>query len=118
MWPDSSIYCIKMPNHPNTFPIFHAKELKPYVSNDPAREPTRPPAVITENSIEEWNMDKIIAQRCQGIGYQYLVCWTGYPRDEDHWLAGRYLKDCKALDVWENKNNPTSPNNSSEGGRV
>ncbi|KLO11845.1 hypothetical protein SCHPADRAFT_808945, partial [Schizopora paradoxa] len=57
----------------------------------------------TDKGVEEWVIEKIIDQRRRGVGFQYLVRWKGYPQEEDRWLPGRELKECEALDVWQQK---------------
>jgi hypothetical protein len=100
-----SMYEIDMPNNPNSFPVFHASELKRHVANDgnlfPSREFARPGPVLMENGEEEWAVEKIIDERRRGRGKQYLVKWIGYGDEENRWLPGRDLDDCEALDRWE-----------------
>jgi hypothetical protein len=93
-----------MLNSPNTFPTFHASELKPYHENDvtlfPSREFAQPGPVVTIDGQEEWAVDSIIDERRRGRGFQYLVRWVGYGPEEDRWLPGSELKDAHALNVW------------------
>lgn len=85
-WPETSVYRIEMPNSPNVFNTFHASEFKPYHSNDPSlfpgRELSRPPAVITEDGLEEWVINCIEDELRRGRGKQYLVRYLGYGDDE------------------------------------
>jgi len=36
----------------------------------------------------------------RGHGYQFLVQWKGYGHEDNEWLAGQLLEDCKVLDKW------------------
>jgi hypothetical protein len=49
---------------------------------------------------EEYFVDRILDERKQGRGVQYLVRWLGYGPEEDRWLPGRELAECEALDIW------------------
>lgn len=101
--PEISTITTDMPNHPNTFPIFHTSQSLPFIENDkelfPGCELDKPPAVII-NLQEKYTIHRILEEQKHGWGIQYLVCWCGYGSEEDRWLPGRELKDCEALDIW------------------
>ena len=103
----TSNYTLELPNSPNTFPTFHASELKPFLPNDatlfPSRELAQPQPVVTANGLEEYLVQEIIDSHQCGKGYQYLVRWTGYGPEHDRWLAGSTLTDCEALNIWLEK---------------
>ena len=105
----SSNYTLELPNSPNTYPTFHASELKPFLPNNtslfPSRELPRPGPVLTPDGLEEYLVDEIIDSRKCGKGYQYLVRWSGYGPEHDRWLSGSALADCEALDVWQRRLN-------------
>ena len=65
---------------------FHVFLLTPYIKND-VHGPnyTRPPAELTEQEEEEWEVEWIIGHRKRGQGYQYHVLWKGYPITEATW---------------------------------
>ena len=100
-----SLYTLRLPNNPKTYPGFHAKLLKPFVPNDaeafPDRELPKPGIVVTEDGEEEVMIDKIVDERVRGRGKQYLVRWVGYGKEHDEWLPGSELSENAALDVWE-----------------
>ena len=100
----TSNYTLELPNSPNTFPTYHASELKPHIANDPLLFPSRelpePKPILTAEGYEEYLVNSIIDSRHCGRGYQYLVRWVGYGPEHDHWLAGSALVDCAALDHW------------------
>ncbi|GLB45207.1 hypothetical protein LshimejAT787_2001120 [Lyophyllum shimeji] len=93
-----------MPNAPDTYNTFHTSQVLPFVENDkdlfPSREYAEPPPVVTEDGLEEWFVDSIIAERARGKGFQYLVRYSGYGPEHDRWMSGRELKDNAALDTW------------------
>lgn len=102
--PETSNYTLLLPNSPQTFPTFHASQIKVHVPNDdtmfPGRAHSKPGPIMTVDGLEEYFIDKIVeACRC-GRGWRYLVRWVGYRTEEDCWLPGKELADCEALDVW------------------
>jgi hypothetical protein len=103
----TSNYTLELPNSPNTFPMFHASKLKPFLPNDailfPTRELSHPQPIVTPDGLEEYLVQEIIDSHQHGKGYQYLVRWTGYGPEHDRWLAGSALADCEALEVWLGK---------------
>jgi hypothetical protein len=103
--PETSNYTLELPNAPNTFPTYHASELKPHISNNPSLFPgcklPEPVPVLTDEGIEEFLVEQILDSRKRGRGWQYLVRWVGYGHEHDRWLACSSLSDCEALDVWE-----------------
>ena len=101
--PDHSTVTLDLPNSPNIFPMFHTSLVIPYIENDPTLFPdrkfSRPPGIITDNGSSEYLIRDIIDERRCGNGFRYLVRWTGYRPEEDHWLPGSELKDTEALDI-------------------
>ena len=103
----TSNYTLKLPNSPNTYPMYHASELKPFVPNDtslfPSSKLSQPKPILTSDGLEEFLVQDIIDAQRQGHDWQYWVWWVGYRPEHNHWLASSALHDCKALDVWLNK---------------
>jgi hypothetical protein len=56
---------------------------------------------MTENGLEEYQIEKIVDEHRRGHGYQYLVRWSGYSEGDDTCLPQRELEDCEALDQWK-----------------
>ena len=102
--PETSNYTLELPNSPNIFPMFHSSELKPFFHNDtslfPSPELAEPQPIITPQGLEEYLIDEIIDSQRRGCGHQYLIWWTGYGPEHDHWMSGASLDNCKALDRW------------------
>ena len=100
----TSNYTLELPNNPNTYPTFHASELKAFRPNDPDLFPhhelTQPQPILTTDGLEEYHVEEIIDSCRRGHGWQYLVRWSGYGPEHDRWLTGSSLEECKALDVW------------------
>ena len=103
-YPESSVYTLDLPQHMNIFPTFHASLLKPWRSNDaelfPTRQHSNPGPILTEDGIEEWEVDSIVDRRRRGRGWQYLVRWKGWGPEADDWLPGKEVEELEALDVW------------------
>ena len=90
--------------HLNTFPVYHASELKPHYTNDsnlfPSRVLAHPGPIVTKHSLEEFTVNEILDSRSQGCRWQFLVCWSGYAAEHDLWIATSKLNECEALDKW------------------
>jgi hypothetical protein len=103
----TSNYTLKLPNSPNTCPMYHTSKLKPFVLNKaslfPSRKLSQPKPILTADGLEEFLVQDIIDARRQGHSWQYLVQWVGYGPEHDRWLASSVLQDCEALDIWLNK---------------
>ena len=89
-------------------PTFNIDKLKPYLSTDafPFRpQPySRPPPVAPadSNGDQEFEVERIIAQRHEGNRVQYLVAWKGYPAEENSWEPKENITNSpKILEQWE-----------------
>jgi hypothetical protein len=95
---------LDLPNKPNHFPTFHSSLLWHFTPNDnelfPSQQLTQPGPIVMPDGKEEWLIDRILDERVQGKGHQYLVCWCGWGPEEDRWLPGQDLADTEALDIW------------------
>jgi hypothetical protein len=103
-FPETSTYALDLPNSPRTFNTFHTSQLRPFVPNDdvlfPGRKVTLQNPIYNEFGEAEFVLDRIIAERRIGRGYQYLVTWVGEGDEENRWLPRRELEDCEVLDKW------------------
>ncbi len=103
-FPESSVYTLELPPSMKLFPSFHASLLKPYHTNDNSRFPSRtfhpPPPIITENGVEEQEIESILDHQRRGRGYRFLVHWKGFPSSHDSWLPGSMCRDLAALDSY------------------
>ena len=61
---ETSNYTLKLPNSPNSYPTYHASELKAFLPNDinlfPSRETSHPQPIVTSNGLEEYHVEEII----------------------------------------------------------
>ena len=73
----SSNYTLELPNFPNTYPTYHASELKAFLANDESLFPSCtllwPDPVLTPDGLEEYLVEEIIDSWKCGKGHQYLV---------------------------------------------
>ena len=75
-------------------PTFNIDKLKPY-RNSAAAFPLRPqpfdrppPAAQADsNGDQQWEVERIMAERKRGRATQYLVAWKGYPAEENTWQS-------------------------------
>ena len=95
--PETSSYTL---NNNSPYP-YYASELKLYHQNDPILFPNRklpkPGPVLTPDGMQEHEIEQILDMQPHGCGHQYLIQWVGYGPEDDEWLPGRMLEDCKAL---------------------
>ena len=72
-------------------PVFHASKLATYTEPTiVGQKPTSPSPVITKAG-EEWEVERILQHRKVGRGYQYLVRWKGFGREDDTWEPRKNL---------------------------
>ena len=96
--PETSSYTL---DNNSPYP-YYASKLKLYHQNDPILFPNhelpKPGPVLTPDGMQEHEIEQILDMQPHGRGHRYLVQWVGYGPEDDEWLPGRMLKDCKALD--------------------
>ena len=84
-----NVYRLKLPaSFGQVHPVFSVTLLHPY-DDDPITECQEchlllPPPVIC-NSIEEYEVEKILDSQIFCRKVEYLVCWKGYGVEEDEW---------------------------------
>ena len=103
----TSTYMLDLPASSRIFPTFHVSQLRPYHMNNnelfPGCAVARPEPVLTSKGTLEHRINQILDERRVGRGRQYLVRWDGFSCEDDEWLPCRMLKNCKALDIWEQR---------------
>lgn len=62
------------------------------------------PGPIMVDGVEEYRVERIIAHRKIGRGYQYRVKFAGWGPEEERWIAGNELEDNEALDLYWGNN--------------
>jgi hypothetical protein len=102
---EASTVSIDVPTQPNAFPTYYTGHIKPFKANDAEKYPSRTlqePGPIMVDGVEEYTVEKIIAHRKIGRGYQFRVKFLGWGPEQERWIAGRELEDNEALDhYWE-----------------
>ena len=94
-FPERSVYTLQLPGDTQTFPGFHASQLRRYRDNDdllyPSRALERPPAVQGEGEEQEWELESIVDRRRRGRGWQYRVQFRGWGAEDEQWRSRREL---------------------------
>ena len=95
--------------------VFHVSLLRP-AGTDPLPSQivaeAQPPAIISEDGEEEYEVEEILRARTRKIGRgsrrEVLVKWTGYARPT--WEPLSSLEDTAALDTFEKRHGPATGN--------
>jgi Chromo (CHRromatin Organisation MOdifier) domain len=99
-------YQLDLPERWNVHNVFHATLLTPFKETE-AHGPAflKPPPDVIDGE-EEWEVERILAHRKRGRGYQYLVHFKGYSNAEDKWLPAKNLENSsEMLDKYKQDNN-------------
>ena len=96
-----SAYWLKLPtSFGKIHPVFSVTLLHPFKGDLIAkRQEHHPPlpSLIVHNSIEEYEVEKILDSQILCGKVEYLVCWKGYGVDEDEWHPVRNVQGSKQL---------------------
>jgi transposase InsO family protein len=107
----SSAYRLELPKHlSRVHPVFNVALLYKY--KDPQQHfPDRPidsrpdPTLIDSNF--EYEVQEILDRRKYRNGTQYLVQWSGYPKEDATWEPAKNLKNCQEMINEFHRKNPT-----------
>jgi len=102
--PKASTVSIDVPTQPNAYPTYHTENIKPFIPNDNEKYPSRTlaePGPIMVDGVEEYTVERIVAHRKIGRGYQYRVKFVGWGPEHERWIAGREMEDIEALDQYK-----------------
>ena len=100
-------HAVRLDTPPGVHPVFHVSLVK-HARNDPLPsqviDDTEPPPISPQHADDnhgegEYTVEKILAHRKRGRGYQLLVRWTGYA--EPTWEPLIQLDSTEALDAYE-----------------
>ena len=76
-------YKLDLPKKMRIHPIFHISLLEPADNNMPVQ--TNPPGINPEFQTEEFEVERIIAKRCNKNQIEYLVKWLEYEDTDNTW---------------------------------
>jgi hypothetical protein len=99
----STAYELDLPESMRMHPVFHIHLLRPYVNSSaafPDRVPyhARPAPAVQSNETEpEWEVEAILNKRTRGRKVFYLVKWKGYPMEEASWEPEDHLTNSQAV---------------------
>uniref|UniRef100_A0A674M8X6 ribonuclease H n=1 Tax=Takifugu rubripes TaxID=31033 RepID=A0A674M8X6_TAKRU len=98
-------------------PVFHVSLIKPF-STSPLSPPapTPPPPQVLSDGEPVWSVNKLLAVRRRGRGFQYLVDWVGYGPEDRSWVPPSYLADPSLLEDFY-REHPDAPGRSSGASR-
>ncbi|KIY70136.1 hypothetical protein CYLTODRAFT_317536, partial [Cylindrobasidium torrendii FP15055 ss-10] len=80
-------------------PTFNLEHLRPYVES-PKRfglRSTKPESDLRADTTEEVEVDRIIAHKPVGRGYQFFVHYKDLPDSEDEWRSAKQLTNAAEL---------------------
>ena len=86
---------LRLPSHSRTHPTFHVSQIKPVLSS-PFCPPAEPPPPTLDHLGRQ--VQRVVASRRRGRGYQYLVDWVGCGPEERSWVSGSSLPDRSLVD--------------------
>ena len=79
-------YRLDLPNSMKIHPVFHVSLIKPYkLSPEEFGRIVPPPAIITPEGTEEYEVEAILDKRILRKTPQYLIKWKGYPLHDATW---------------------------------
>jgi RNase H-like domain found in reverse transcriptase/Reverse transcriptase (RNA-dependent DNA polymerase)/Integrase zinc binding domain/Chromo (CHRromatin Organisation MOdifier) domain len=107
----AAAYKLHLPdNWPAIHPVFHESLLTPYRPPRHARQhPPHPPNPVVIDNSEEYEVEAILNSRRRRGQLQYLVHWTGYPREEETWEPQENITHADDLIEEFHRNYPTKP---------
>lgn len=87
-------------------PVFNYQHLKKYVETpqEYGKRATLPETRSSKSAEEEYEVEKIIAERRTKKGLEYLVRWEGYGPLYDTWEPKRALRNApEVVSLWQRR---------------
>ena len=102
--PEFDTYTVHNPNGNLKEVSVHVSHLKPYLSNNaekfPSREDTLPPPVSEDELGPRYEIERIEKHRIRYRKNQYLVKWAGYPVNNRDWLNKEDIDFTAVEEYW------------------
>ena len=94
----------------HTHPVFSVVLLHPY-EEDPVLEchTPPPPPLIIQDSVPEYEVERILDSQVFRGRLEYLVHWKGYGAADDQWVPARDVSGARRLVAEFHKRNPEAP---------
>jgi hypothetical protein len=91
-------------------PVFNTVLLRPARPSTSTlqQRPTPPPPIMTKEG-EEYEVEKVLDSRVRRGRLQYLVKWTGFPREENSWVPARNMRNAKKKVQEFHRQAPSAP---------
>ena len=99
-----NVYCLQMSNLYPGLPVFNYQHLKKYVEAPPeyGERAALPETRTGKPAEDEYEVEKIIAERRSKKGLDYLVRWVGYSPLYDTWEPKRALRNApEVVSRWQ-----------------
>ena len=91
----ATAYKLDLPATMKIHPVFYVSLFKPYKSSTEFGRPTPPPAIITPDDQEEYEVEAILDKRILRKTPQYLIQWKGYPLYDATWEPTNHLNNAQ-----------------------
>ncbi|QRW09789.1 Transposon Tf2-12 polyprotein [Ceratobasidium sp. AG-Ba] len=99
---------LELPHTLKVHPTFHTSLISLKKDNPFGRDPPQPPAVVTPEGEEEYEVEKILDSRQHRNRVQYLVKWKGYGPETNTWEPLEHLNNALTAIYKFHKENPRS----------
>ena len=101
-----NVYCLQMSNLYPGLPVFNYQHLKRYVEApaEYGERATLPETRTNKPAEEEYEVERIIAERRTKKGLEYLIRWEGYSPLYDTWEPKRALRNApEVVSRWQKR---------------
>ncbi|QRV83751.1 Retrotransposable element Tf2 protein [Ceratobasidium sp. AG-Ba] len=97
---------LELPHTLKVHPVFHTSLISLKKEDPFGREPPQPPAEVTPDGEEEYEVEKILDSRKRRNQVQYLVHWKGYGPESNTWEPLEHLDTAMGAVRKFHRNNP------------